>query len=354
MQKLWVVLLVGVFAYDSVDASEPNCRGSGGLEYVCGLSSAEDLVLVPDTPWIIASGFSAGAGIALLDSRSGAHSVLYPGEHSRVSHDPQFAGCTAPPDSATLVTHGLNLRPGSHGHSTLYVVSHGPREAVEVFDVDATALQPALTWKGCIPMPEGLAANSVASFADGSLVATVLLLPGHTFGDLFGDKPTGVVLEWSPGMSGFQQIRGSELPGNNGIEVSADGQEFFVASTGLQTIVAFARTNPTRQLRTTRVLPFMPDNLHRSVDGHLLTAGMDDAEAACGGRPGPQQDFTQFATCPRGFVAMSIDPLTMQDAVLASGPADPAFSNATMVLTVGTQFWIGTFAGDRVGRGTLR
>ena len=30
-------------------------------------------------------------------------------------------------------------------------------------------------------MAEGLAANSVASFADGSLVATVLFMPGTTF-----------------------------------------------------------------------------------------------------------------------------------------------------------------------------
>ena len=156
---------------------------SGGLEFVCGIKNAEDLVLVPDTPWIIASGMAAGAGITLIDSRNGAHSTLYPGESPRASHDALFADCTTPPAPATVVTHGLNLRPGNNGHSTLYAVGHGAREAIEVFDVDATGARPALTWKGCVPMPEGLAANSVASFADGSLVATVLLMPGKTFAD---------------------------------------------------------------------------------------------------------------------------------------------------------------------------
>ncbi len=120
------------------------------------------------------------------------------------------------------------------------------------------------------------------------------------------------VLEWSPGTRGFQQIRGSELPGNNGIEVSQDGREIFVASTGLQTIVAFSHTNPTQRLRTTRRLSFMPDNVHRGANGQLLTAGMKDNEPACGGPPGPLQGFKQFSGCPRGFIAMAIDPRRMQ------------------------------------------
>src|SRR5690606_39061576 len=121
----------------------------------------------------------------------------------------------------------------------------------EVFDVDATGTQPALTWTGCVHLPDGLAANSVASFADGSLVATVLILPGRTFADSVAMRPTGVVLEWSPGDQGFTRIEGTELPGNNGIEVSPDGDVIYVVSSGFQTVVAFSNTNPARELRTT-------------------------------------------------------------------------------------------------------
>ena len=355
MRIVMVVALLGAsFAFEAVRAAVPECRPSGDLEFVCGIRNGEDLVRVPDTPWIIASGFAAGAGISLIDSRSGAHSTLYPGDSPGAKHDKVFANCDTPPAAATWVTHGLNLTPVDNGHSTLYVVGHGSREAIEVFDVDATAAQPAVKWKGCVPMPDGMAANSVASFRDGSLVATVLLMPGKSFGDLFSGQPTGAVMEWSPGMREFQQIAGSELPGNNGIEVSADEREIFVASTGLQTIVAFSRGSPMKQLRTTGTLPFMPDNVHRAPDGRLFTAGMNHDEPACDGRPGAQQSFEQFSSCPRGFVAMAIDPVTMKETLLVKRPANPAFSNATMVLTIGKQFWIGTFSGDRVGYGTLR
>src|SRR5690606_15591152 len=138
-------------------------------------------------------------------------SDLYPGARPRAAHDPMYAGCTEPPDPARFNAHGLHLRPGSGGHSTLYAVMHGERESIEVFDVDATGGRPEVTWKGCVRLPEGLAANSVASFADGSIVATVLILPGRTFADSVAMRPTGVVLEWSPGDAGFTRIEGTEL-----------------------------------------------------------------------------------------------------------------------------------------------
>jgi hypothetical protein len=231
---------------------------------------------------------------------------------------------------------------------------HGPREAIEIYDVDSSGARPAITWKGCVPMPAGLAANSVASFANGGLVATVLLMPGKTFAESVARKPTGAVYEWAPGKSGFELVQGSELPGNNGIETSADGREIFVVSSGFQTIVAFSHSNPTRQLRTTQPLPITPDNVHMGADGRLFTAGMKNDEPACGGAPGPQHDLAKLSTCPRGFVAIAVDPATMKDTVIAQGPANPAFSNATMVLPFDGRFWIGTFSGDRVGHGTLR
>ena len=165
----------------------------------------------------------------------------------------------------TLNTHGLNIRATGAGRARLHVVGHGAREAIEVFDVDTAAgASPQLTWIGCVLMPEGLAANSVASLADGSLLATVLFMPGTDFAQaVVRRENTGAVFKWSPGDAGFSLIEGSELPANNGIEASADGSEFYVASSGLHTIVAFANTNPTRQLRSTAPLPFkaMPMSL---------------------------------------------------------------------------------------------
>ena len=347
----------GVIPYRDGNAPPPaapppalTCGSAAGLDFICGPKNAEDLVRVPGTPWIIASGMTEGASLTLIDSRNGTFSAVRP----QAKADATFASCATPPDPAKAITHGLNLRAGANGHSTLYAVGHGSREAIEVFDVDATGARPALTWKGCVPMPDGLAANSVASFADGSLVATVLIMPGKTFADSVAKKPTGAVYEWAPGKKAFALIRGSELPGNNGIEVSSDGKEIFVVSSGFQTIVAFSHANPTKPLRTTRPLPFTPDNVHMGEDGRLLTAGMKNDVPECGGAPSAQHSLEKLSSCPRGFMALAIDPKTMKDTLVAESPAIPTFSNATMVLTFDRQYWIGTFSGDRIAHGTLR
>jgi hypothetical protein len=150
------------------------------------------------------------------------------------------------------------------------------------------------------------------------------------------------------------QVAGTELPGNNGIEVHPDGHEFYVVSSGLQTIVAFSHGNPARQLRSTRPLSFTPDNVHRGPDGRLYTAGMANDVPECGGAPGPKHDLSRLATCPRGTIAAAIDVRTMRDDVIVNTPAVPVFSNATMILPMGRDFWLGTFSGDRIARGVLR
>ena len=173
-------------------------------------------------------------------------------------------------------------------------------------------------------------------------------MPGKSFADSVAMRPTGAVFKWTPGENDFVLIENTQLPGNNGIEVSADGSEIFVVSSGFQTIVAFSNSNPARQLRTTKQLPITPDNVHLGANGMLLTGGMKNDVPACGGAPGPQHDLAALGSCPRGSIAIAIDPLTMADQVLAETPAIPAFSNATMVLDTGNRYWFGTFNGNRI------
>lgn len=335
----------------SASAQQPSCEPLEDVELVCGPRNAEDLVLVPGTSFILSSGMAAGTGFYLVDSQTFQWSAL----ETRSRHDAAaFPRCPTPPDPARLESHGLAIRAAGSGRATLYVVGHGAREAIEVFDVESAGTRPELTWKGCVAMPEGLAANSVASFANGSIVATVLLMPGKTFADSVAMRRTGAVFKWSPGDAAFTLVQGTELPGNNGIEVAADGSEIYVVSSGFQTVVAFSNTNPARQLRTTRQLPITPDNVHLSADGKLLTAGMANDVPECGGPPGPEHDLAALSTCPRPTIALEIDPATMQERVIATTPASPAFSNATMVLATGGRFWIGTFNGDKIAHGPLR
>ena len=102
-------------------------------------------------------------------------------------------------------------------------------------------------------------------------------------------------------------MAGTGLPGNNGIEVSSDEKEIFVASTGLRTIVAFSRSNPSTLLRSSRVLEFVPDNVHWTADGALLTAGTISEQEGCVELGAKNVGIEDFAACPRDFIAAKAD-----------------------------------------------
>jgi hypothetical protein len=344
--RLALILIAIAGITSQARASEELCAAASDMSYICDIVNAEDLVAVPESAWILASGYSTGGGVYAMDSRSRAFKQAY--DSSKAEHDAiAFPECSSPPAADAFVAHGLNIRATGNGRSMLYVVGHGGREAIEVFDVESASGVPELTWVGCVMMPEGLDANSVASHSDGSLRLTVLNHHGYTFVDVFAGKKTGAVYAWSPGDTSIQKIPGSELPGNNGIELSKDGTAVYVVSTGLSTISVFSNTNPMRLLRTTARMDFSPDNIHMTPEGLIMTGGPSWIDHACDTAEG--FDLEAFATCPRGSVGATFDPVTLTEVQRWSARANPAFSNATMALKVGNDVWLGTFSGTRIG-----
>jgi len=335
----------------------PGCAPAGGLSFVCGIINGEDLVLVPDSSWLLASGMAPGSGLHAVDTKAKTVRILYGGATAPARADKtRFANCPGPLDPKQAVLHGLSLRPATPGVASgssrtsptgryiVYATNHGGRESIEVFEVTTAGGTPAATWIGCVLLPTGLAANSVAAFTDGSLLATVLIMPGKTFEDAFAQRPTGIVLAWKPGEKAFRQLPGTELSANNGIETSPDDREFYVASTTTKRIIAYAREKPGVPLRTAQLKEIGPDNVRWMADGTLITAGVIDNEPSCGGPPKDEGGIR----CPRGFVALSINPKTMAVTEIARGPATPAFTGTAIAMRVGNELWLGSFFADRL------
>ena len=74
-----------------------------------------------------------------------------------------YNSCPGPIDPAEkerFRAHGLYLRSAGNQRSTLYAVHHGGRESIEVFELDARAKPPTLTWVGCAIPPDPIGLNS--------------------------------------------------------------------------------------------------------------------------------------------------------------------------------------------------
>jgi hypothetical protein len=319
-------------------AEASSCAPVGGLSFVCGVVNVEDMVQAPGTRWLIGSSMrqakaatQPGAALYLFDSA--AKTV----QSAAITLDPDksgpFAGCPAP-DLTRLGTHGLELRPGKGGVHTLYAINHGGRESLEVFRLDARKATPTIAWTGCIMMPPNTWANSVAAMPGGALaISRFAELDKLNMDPVFRGEITGLTYIWKPG-SGFSEVPGGRLSGNNGLLASKDGKVLWINDTGRQQVMRLTIDGSAPP--TYAKLKFNPDNLRWAPDGTILVAGQVI----------PREKPSLGAD--NGWGVDRINPKTMTVTPVMTQPGRPEFSNGTVALQVGQTLWLGNFRGDRV------
>ena len=199
----------------------------GELKLICNQQAPEDLVVLPGDQWVVASAY-AGVGINLIRVKDHMTMRGYPGGFARRRiEEKKYPTCPGPPDvpaDSKFTTHGLWLQPGPATTHTLYVVGHGSRESIEVFEIDTKPTTPVVTWIGCAIAPEPIGLNSVRGLPDGGFIATNFLArnisPDGRARMLAGEK-NGELWEWHAA-GGWKKVPGSEAAGANGIEIISD------------------------------------------------------------------------------------------------------------------------------------
>ncbi len=341
-----LLALAGMLA--AGQSSTPACTPDPPLAYVCGAEKPEDVLVLPGTPWLIASGFSPGAGLKLVDRRNRHMTRWFTGAPVQIRPDPALAvRCPRPLDPALFNARGLSLRRLDDRHWRLLVVNHGGRESIEQFDVALDDGPPRLLWRGCQPMPPGQVANAVASFADGTILATVLTRPGTSIADFVEGRVTGGVWRLAPGDRAFTLLPGTELPGNNGLEVDPDQRRFYVIAFGWHAVIVFDRADTRVPLARIDAPDFMPDNIHWT-DGRLLLAGMRLDEPACGGLRQVVGGVADPMRCHRGWVVGELDLARRRVATIAYGAPAAGFNGLSAAALADGELWLGSFQSDRL------
>jgi hypothetical protein len=349
-------LLAAVLAISTQAAAQAACDPAAGLTFICGLTNAEDLVQVPGTPWIVASGLAegkhTGGHIYLVNAHDRGVQVLLPGHVVYRQDTGTFGACPGAPDEAKFSAHGLSLRAGAASEHTLYVVHHGERESVEVFTLKAgpaaPAQAPTLTWVGCVLYPAGILGNGVAALPGGAFAASNFLSTSDpkAADRLTAAQPEGGMLIWRP-KTGWEDVpEAATISADNGVAASPDGKQLFVAGTGDETVVrlSLART-PGGKPGDRAVIRtgFHTDNLRWGSDGFLYASGQRDTVAnlwACA--PNTKQ------RCTSPFSVVRIDPATLQVREVVRHPGGPTFGAASTALRIGDEYWFGTPHGDRI------
>ena len=346
MRARLVLVIVGLLVSSLTSAAQTppappmtDCAAASParIKLICNQQAPEDLVVVPGAQWIVASAYSGTGGIHLIRVRDRASIRAYPAAFARKRLDEKkYSECPGPPDAsadAKFTTHGLWLQPGPGTVHTLFVVGHGTRESIEVFEIDTRPATPILTWIGCAIAPEPIGLNSVRGLPDGGFIATNFLArnisPAARERRIGGEK-NGELWEWHNG-PGWKKVPGSEAAGANGIEISNDGKWYYVAAWGSQSFFRLSR-NGGAPVRDEIRLGFRVDNLRWTSDGSLVAAGQT------GTREEPDTSS----------VIVKINPETLAVREVYRRRDDATFRAGTVAVEVGTDLWVGSYMGDRI------
>ena len=311
------------------------CTPSGALTPLCRFQNPEDLAVIGD--WLLVSqlpaGEKAGSLVAFRPS-DGALRTLYPLAGGAASEGACAGG--APPPAADFAPQGIDL-----AGTTLLVVNHGSREAIEEFTLGADEAGPTLAWQRCTALPEGANANDVAALNAGGFIATNMIASPQWLGMLklaFGAN-SGELLRFAPGASAWESVPNTAGRGPNGVEEAPDGA-YFIAEWAAQRLVRIA---PDGSGRAEIPLDFAPDNLSWAADGRLLAAGQRATPLEV-----PRCISVEHGACSLASVVVAVDPHTLAVTKLVDDDPAATLGAASIAVEWGGSLWIGTFAGDRL------
>jgi hypothetical protein len=321
----------------SAAAAAPGCAPEGRVAYLCGPQNVEDMDLAPGGRWIIGSGMTSPTvsvgHLYAIDSKTRTFRTLTPDVSGPA--EAAYRNCPGPLDLSRFAPHGIYV-----SGDRVWLVNHGGRQSIEVFRIRMAADGPELKWIGCAVLPDNGSGNGVGPLPGGGFVASKFQDAGDNgaFGKMANKSVTGAVYAFMPG-KGWTKLAHSEMSGANGIEVTPDGRYILVNAWPEQKVYRFRVGSDEPPVSVG--VPFLPDNLRRLPDGHVLVAGQDgDIKrllAPCG-KP----------RCVAGWWVAHLNPETMKVRVLLHVPATEEFGDATSALRVGDEIWIGTYMGDRV------
>ena len=329
------VSMISALLIGTTGSRAAGCDPAGNVRFVCDQNGPEDLALVPGSEWVLSSGMTANGAIRLVNVRDRTSTVLFPSAAARERLDRKtYDSCPGPIDPAEkdkFRAHGLYLRPGRNAVHTLYVVHHGNRESIEVFEFDARPKAPTLTWIGCAVAPDPVGLNSVIGLADGGFITTNFSprnADATGRGRMMAGENNGELWEWHTG-SGWKIVPGSESAGPNGLEISQDGKWLYIGGWGSQSVIRLSR-GQTPVKRDAVQLGFRVDNLRWAPDNTLLAAGQ--------GGTAPSQTSN----------VARVDPNSLKVQELVSQPYGDVLTAGTVAIQIGKDLWVGSVRGDRI------
>ncbi len=331
------------------DSMQPleGCESNTELSVYCDFMNPEDLALTPDDNFLIVAEF--GGMAPLVEMTSGKLSFFSLKEKTKINANISFGNnewgskdCSRSSD-VPFGPHGIDLIQRDDGRFQLAVVSHHPKESIEMFELIENNGW-VLEWKGCIDVDGRYYFNDVSLDTAGNFYATHMFDSDFSLiralWNVFAKSDTGFVVKWNTDDS-FENLAFTAGSFPNGIALDQNNNNLIVNyNLGDKSILFNLATK-----ESLGVFEYnSPDNVIIK-DGYAWIANHDHTVAEslrCG----------EMITCPLPF---SINKLSLLDFSLINSYK---FESKNMGIgTVGLphdgSLWIGSYKSDRLAEANL-
>lgn len=344
MMRYFLLMATLLLVLPDVWAVE-NCKSSHNIRVYCGFQGPEDIVHIPDSPFLIVSQFnshiqSRPGSLMLFNRETKEKEILFP--RQGVSHSSvQLWGakdCLAPPE--TFSPHGIDLGHNQRGELILLVVNHAKVDSIQFFKVALESEHLSLQWRGCVAMPEHIKLNDVAVLPTGGFAVPatkINLVPEKAQQQL-----NMHLLLWYKG-DGLSTLLTEETWFGNGIAVSPDSSTLYVNDTfGSRVVKISLDTGETKAQASVKY----PDNSSWTRDGKLLVTSILfptlESLAIC--------DRHKDQPCDIPFEVHLLDPGSMQTTSIIKHDGSRPFGGATVAVQVKDELYLGSAFGDRIAK----
>ena len=323
------------------------CESNAELSVYCDFMNPEDLALTPDGQFLIVAEF--GGMAPLVEMTSGKLSFFNLKEKTKINANISFGNnewgskdCSRSSD-VPFGPHGIDLIQRDDGRFQLAVVSHHPKESIEMFELTENNGW-VLEWKGCVDVDGQYYFNDVSLDTAGNFFATHMFNSDFSLiralWNVFAKSDTGFVVKWNTDES-FEDLAFTAGSFPNGIALDQNNNNLIVNyNLGDKSILFNLATE-----ESLGVFEYnSPDNVIIK-DGYAWITNHDHTVAdslRCG----------EMITCPLPF---SINKLSLLDFSLINSYK---FESKNMGIgTVGLphdgSLWIGSYKSDRLAEANL-
>ena len=331
--------------------------------FIRGIYNCEDFMVIPGTKWIVGGGLLAyNAGFVdavmkqnylhLFDGDAETGRRIQPEEIVILPDLETYPGST-PPDWSIFSAHGISLTEREGDVVTLYVVSHGGRESIEIFKIDISRDEPRFVWVGSVLSPEDGWPDGVCAIPNskGFLVTAMSdpRDPKAAFEAQLKGAPVGWVKEWHPETGWSDPLPGTEsFSSPNGIITSKDGKTVYCGTSSGMKLHKFQRGGSDPKLLKSIKLDGPSDNLRWAADGKTFTVAVHTAAV---------EDFEnqQIEAVKTGgnmlttFEYLRVDPETLETEVYVPSGVYGALGASCSLIEYKDRVWLSSCKSDRVG-----